>query len=221
MTASTSNQYNKYIKEYYQGIERIQSQEHLFGEKDTERVFINLLDNISTKKNNYYVRLDYRFTDFGYNIKPDCTVFSMIGIPYGMHEAKKYDVDLDAEIKDKVSKGYPLSNIIFEDSQRAVLYQYGEKKLDIALSNKKEFTQLLATFFNYESKEIQDFNKSLEEFQENIPKLVEQIRNFFDNASKNSQYIKHISQFLELCRECINPYFERLDVREIIVQHNF
>ena len=47
----------------------------------------------------------------------------------GYWEAKDTDDDLDAEIAKKIDKGYPLSNIIFEDTRRAVLFQDGTEAL--------------------------------------------------------------------------------------------
>jgi hypothetical protein len=46
-------------------------------------------------------------------------------IPRGYWEAKDTNDDLDTEIKAKIARGYPLTNIIFEDTRWAVLYQNG------------------------------------------------------------------------------------------------
>jgi hypothetical protein len=44
-------------------------------------------------------------------------------VPFGYWEAKDEKDDLDAEIELKKRRGYPQDNIIFEDSNRAVLVQ--------------------------------------------------------------------------------------------------
>ena len=44
-------------------------------------------------------------------------------VPFGYWEAKDEKDDLDAEIEFKFKRGYPQDNIIFEDSQTAVLIQ--------------------------------------------------------------------------------------------------
>ena len=54
---------------------------------------------------------------------PDGTIRDGNSLPRGYWEAKDTDDDLDEEIKKKKAKGYPLTNIIFEDTRVAVLYQ--------------------------------------------------------------------------------------------------
>jgi hypothetical protein len=47
----------------------------------------------------------------------------------GYWEAKDTADKLDTEIEKKRKAGYPLNNIIFEDTSAAVLYQHGERIL--------------------------------------------------------------------------------------------
>src|SRR5258707_1253467 len=58
----------------------------------------------------------------GHTIRPDATLYKS-AVPRGYYEAKDTKDDLDSEIRKKIAKGYPLKNIIFEDSRQAVLYQ--------------------------------------------------------------------------------------------------
>jgi site-specific DNA-methyltransferase (adenine-specific) len=62
-------------------------------------------------------------------IIPDGTLQDEYHLPRGFWEAKDQDDDLDDEIRKKTKAGYPLTNIIFEDTRRAVLYQNGVDKL--------------------------------------------------------------------------------------------
>ena len=55
--------------------------------------------------------------------KPDGTVKDSLRMARGYWEAKDSHDDLDAEIQAKFNRGYPKGNIIFEDSQTAVLVQ--------------------------------------------------------------------------------------------------
>ena len=55
--------------------------------------------------------------------KPDGTVKDSLRMARGYWEAKDSHDDLDAEIQAKFNRGYPRDNIIFEDSQTAVLVQ--------------------------------------------------------------------------------------------------
>ncbi len=54
---------------------------------------------------------------------PDGTIFHSIGLPFGYWEAKDTSDVLDVEIRKKLAKGYPQDNIIFENSETAVLIQ--------------------------------------------------------------------------------------------------
>lgn len=53
----------------------------------------------------------------------DGALLYSLRVPFGYWEAKDEKDDLDAEIEFKFRRGYPQDNIIFEDSQQAVLIQ--------------------------------------------------------------------------------------------------
>jgi hypothetical protein len=58
----------------------------------------------------------------------DGALLHTLRVPYGYWEAKDEKDDLDAEIDFKLRRGYPKTNIVFEDSTQAVLIdQYKEK----------------------------------------------------------------------------------------------
>jgi hypothetical protein len=62
----------------------------------------------------------------GKTIRPDGTLRDAEWLfPRGYWEAKDSADDLDAEIRKKISKGYPLLNTIFEDTRTGVLFQNG------------------------------------------------------------------------------------------------
>ncbi len=54
---------------------------------------------------------------------PDGTIKDALRMARGFWESKDLHDDLDAEIQAKFNRGYPRDNIIFEDSQTAVLFQ--------------------------------------------------------------------------------------------------
>ena len=66
--------------------------------------------------------------------KPDGTVKDSLRMARGYWEAKDSHDDLDAEIKVKFNRGYPRDNIIFEDSQTAVLVQNGNEAMRVDMS---------------------------------------------------------------------------------------
>ena len=61
-------------------------------------------------------------------IIPDGTVLDSLRMTRGLWEAKDTHDNLDAEIQSKFERGYPRSNIIFEDSRVAVLFQNGQER---------------------------------------------------------------------------------------------
>ncbi|MBX3721206.1 MAG: N-6 DNA methylase [Turneriella sp.] len=212
------NSISSEIKLYYEKLTSLKEQSRLFREKDTERLFINLLESIATAKG-YYVRGDYQFYDYGKNIKPDGTIFTVIGIPYGLYEAKDHKIDLSIAIEEKIKSGYPLYNIIFENAERAILYQYNKLVYDVPIADQTRFSRLLEQFFEYDSQEIQDFNRSLREFNETVPLLVAEIRKLFEDTKLTTNSQQLLSEFQAYCQLTINPNITRDDIREMIVQH--
>jgi hypothetical protein len=87
----------------------------------------------------------------GKRIVPDGTIRDGNGLPRAYWEAKDTSDDLDVEIQKKKAKGYPLQNIIFEDTLEAVLYQGGVQALRVTLRDRNQFAQLLVQFFSISS----------------------------------------------------------------------
>jgi hypothetical protein len=56
-------------------------------------------------------------------------------VPFGYWEAKDSDDDLDEEIRKKFRRGYPQTNIIFEDSTKAVLIKSGQEVIRCAVDD--------------------------------------------------------------------------------------
>ncbi len=212
--------FRKEINTYQEGLKDLADTGGLFVERDTERLFANLLGDIS-KKNGYFIRSDYRHTtESNTEIRFDTAVFTGVGIVYGIHEAKKHDVDLETAIEEKKSAGYPFYNIIFENSHQVILFQNGKQYNGaVEVEDKKAFEALLEKFFSYTSKDIQEYNRSQAEFFEHIPDLIKEIRLYLDEADKDSKYKEKIQQFENVLKKAINPNITRFETREIIVQH--
>ena len=67
----------------------------------------------------------------------------------GFWEAKGPKSDLDKEITSKIAAGYPLTNTIFENTKRAVLYQ-NKKRVpsEFDLQNPSEVSDLTHTILH-------------------------------------------------------------------------
>ena len=76
--------------------------------------------------------------------RPDGTLRDDIyNLPRGYWEAKDTKDDLKTEIRKKITLGYPITNTIFEDTRRAILYQNNKQVIEVDLTKPKELTDVL------------------------------------------------------------------------------
>ena len=61
-------------------------------------------------------------------IRPDAVLRDAFDLPRGFWEAKGPAGDLDKEIDEKIKKGYPLTNIIFEKIFKQLFFNMGGQK---------------------------------------------------------------------------------------------
>ena len=182
--------------------------------------FINLLSEYAEKKNLVLIaELPIRGTK-GKDVTPDGTLKNILRLDYGYWESKDESLDLDEEIDKKIKKGYPLSNILFEDSNNAVLIQNSEEVMRIDMSVPDELDRILNSFITFEKPEVRRFNEALEKFQVDIPTILVAFRDRIDSSgTKNKAYISASETFLELCKAEINPDITAADIREMMIQH--
>jgi hypothetical protein len=81
--------------------------------------------------------------------EPDGTLCDTLNLPRGYWEAKDTKDDLETEIRKKIEKGYPTTNIIFADTQRGILFQRGKRVRDINIRQLTQLAEMLEQFFNY------------------------------------------------------------------------
>ena len=152
--------------------------------------------------------------------KPDGTVKDSLRMARGYWEAKDSHDDLDAEIQAKFNRGYPRDNIIFEDSQTAVLVQNGGEAMRVDMSRDGELHRLIRVFLDYELPEIQEFRQAQGQFKTDLPTVLENLRTTVAEVeADNPDYQKAAESFLELCRKTIGPAVSPADVREMLLQH--
>jgi predicted helicase len=143
-----------------------------------------------------------------------------IRLPRGYWEAKDTNDDLDAEIAKKFRRGYPQDNIIFEDSQTAVLIQNKREVLRCAVDDPGEIEKLVERFFKFEPEDVREFRKAVEQFREDLPAVLETLRKAIDKAeAENASFKKAAVRFLEHAQDTINPSVTAADVREMLIQH--
>ena len=154
------------------------------------------------------------------NVIPDGTVKDTLRMARGYWEAKDTHDDLDAEIQAKLNRGYPKDNIVFEDSETAVLVQNGDMALRVDMSRPGELHRLIRRFLDYELPNIEEFRQAQGQFKADLPAVLENLRQAVATAEEgNADYRSKASVFLDLCRQSIGPDVAEADVREMLLQH--
>ena len=141
-------------------------------------------------------------------------------VPFGYWEAKDADDDLDVEIAKKLRRGYPTTNIIFEDSVQAVLYQNGAEVIRCRTDDGQALQNLLELFFGWQRPEIAEFRKAIVQFKTDLPAVLVALRERIDDAQRsNPAYQADADGFLKQAKASINPSVTADDVREMLIQH--
>jgi predicted helicase len=150
----------------------------------------------------------------------DGALLHALRVPFGYWEAKDADDDLDAEIAAKTRKGYPRDNIIYSDDHTAVLIQDGNEITRVAMNDTDALYSLLVRFYAHERQEIADFNKAVKQFSQDLPAVLEALR---DRISKKRKAAKSFviaeKAFLKHAQEAINPAVTESDIQEMLIQH--
>ena len=153
-------------------------------------------------------------------ITPDGTLKDQIRNDWGYWESKDEKDDINEEIKNKFAKGYPADNILFEDSQTAVLFQHGDEEKRVDMKDADALHLILTKFLQYERPEVHDFREAIEKFKEDIPKVTVAIREIIEAQQKtNIELQKAKESFLEMAKASINPDVSADDVKEMMIQH--
>ena len=153
-------------------------------------------------------------------VRPDGTVKDALRLARGFWEAKDADDNLDDEIQRKLNIGYPRDNIIFEDTQTAVLYQNGDVAMRVDMSRPGELHRLIRRFLDYELPQIEEFRQALSQFKTDLPDVLSNLRQTIEQAeADSSEYQAAAAAFLDLCHDSIGPDVSEADVREMLLQH--
>ncbi|MDM8567463.1 N-6 DNA methylase [Candidatus Halobeggiatoa sp. HSG11] len=207
------------IQNYYKKLENLIQYGGSRNEESIRRAFENLLDGYCGPKNFTLVAEITQAGESG-KIRPDGVVKDALRLDWGYWEAKDSKDDLDKEIKKKLAKGYPNDNIIFEDSQTAVLIQTGVEVLRIDMQEPEQLDKILTRFLNYERPEVRDFRQAIEQFKDDLPTVVETLRATLEQQKKkNSKFKQAFKGLFDSCQESINSNINDFDIGEMIIQH--
>ncbi len=152
--------------------------------------------------------------------RPDGTVKDSLRMDRGHWEAKDTHDDLDTEIQNKFNRGYPQDNILFEDSQTAVLFQNREEAMRADMSRSGDLHRLIRAFLDYELPQIEEFRQAQQQFKADLPAVIGNLREAVEAAeASNPDYQAAAADFLALCQQTISPAVSTGDVREMLLQH--
>lgn len=189
-------------------------------ETSIRNAFERLLNEYCRPRNYLLIpELDFK-TKFNTTVFPDGTVKDAIRLAHGWWEAKDQYDNLDEEIEKKLALGYPDENILFEDSQTAVLIQHSREQLRVSMADAEALDGLISIFVDYERSEVRDFRAAIDKFKEDIPQILEALREIIaQQEASNSQFRQRRNAFLQLCRQSINPEIDIFDIQEMLIQH--
>jgi len=153
-------------------------------------------------------------------IRPDGVLRDSFDLKRGIWEAKGPQSDLDKEIARKIATGYPLTNTIFENTKRAILFQNKKRAFEFNLQNPQEVGDLLNQFFTYTEPDIASFEVAIQEFKERVPELARALLAIIEREYKaNRKFITAFDAFAELCRTSLDPKIGSDVINEMLVQH--
>lgn len=207
------------INNYYDMLNKFEEQKAL-SEGTVETAFKNLLIDISNLFNFTLIKESIK-TKNGTNIIPDGIIRDEYRLTRGLWEAKDTKDNLHIEIPKKIQQGYPLKNIIFEDTKNLFLYQNGIMILEnIDMKDPNKLFHALNIFFCYTAPDINDFYEATEIFKENIPNLSQALYDKIEEIYlRDEDFGKAIHEFIEKQASFSMKDMNEEDVKDMLIQH--
>jgi predicted helicase len=208
------------VTQYQAEVEKIIQYGGSRKETSIRVAFQNLLNEYCKPRDFLLIpELDYKLPN-GKLVYPDGTIKDALRLDWGYWESKDQYDKLDEEIEKKLNKGYPDSNILFEDSQTAVLIQSGQENQRISMRDADAVDRIINNFINYVRPEVRDFREAIEIFKEDLPTVLNSLRDLIDlQGENNSSFQTARDKFWGICKESINPEISLFDIREMMIQH--
>jgi predicted helicase len=208
------------VTQYQAEVEKIIQYGGSRKETSIRVAFQNLLNEYCKPRDFLLIpELDYRLPN-GKLVYPDGTIKDALRLDWGYWESKDQYDKLDEEIENKLNKGYPDSNILFEDSQTAVLIQSSTETMRVSMRDADAVDGIITRFINYVRPEVKDFREAIEIFKQDLPTVLNSLRDLIDCQGKNNTSFQTArDKFWGICKESINPEISLFDIREMMIQH--
>jgi hypothetical protein len=210
---------HKPVKAYYDALATFHKHGHT-TEGNTRSAFADLLKKCASPYGWHLVE-EYPFRGTGKQpLRADGALVDELTLVHGLWEAKDSADDLQKEIKSKVAKGYPLTNILFQSPDRAILYQDSRIALDTTLDDPEKLVEVLQLFFDHQQADIPDWKDAVDKFSAQIKDLASAIKTLLAaEYDRNKTFRENYESFAELCRQSINPDLQDDAIRNMLVQH--
>jgi len=208
------------VTQYQAEVEKIIQYGGSRKETSIRVAFQNLLNEYCKPRDFLLIpELDYKLPN-GKIVYPDGTIKDALRLDWGYWESKDQYDKLDEEIEKKLNKGYPDSNILFEDSQTAVLIQSGQETQRVLMRDAEAVDSIINNFINYVRPEVRDFREAIDTFRQDLPIILDSLRKLIKCQEGNNILFENArDKFFNICQKSINPEITLLDIQEMIIQH--
>ncbi len=139
--------------------------------------------------------------------------------PLGFWEAKDEGDVLEIEVQKKRAIGYPTKNTIFEDTQRAFLWQNDKQIGEFDLTKTAEVGDLLDRFFGYTEADREGFDEAVRDFIKQVPTLATALHRKIEDERAQPKFSAAFAKFHAVCQSSLNPQIKAEQVEEMLVQH--
>ena len=145
-------------------------------------------------------------TPAGNRIVLDGVILDAYRIPFAYWEAKDMDDNLHKAVQEKRDAGYPFDNIFFQNPQRGILYQNGEKVFDVDITEPTHLIAALQHLFAAPPAALENWHAAVAEFKEMVPALGKRLAELIaEQHETNPQFVTAFTDFYQQCRAAINP----------------
>ena len=210
---------HKAIRDYYATLQQY-DQHNATHEGAVSNPFAFLLDTCAKQLNATLIPQYGMHTAKGNRIVIDGAVLDEYGLPFAYWEAKDIDDDLLKAVAEKRDAGYPLDNILFQNPQRAILYQNGQVALDVDITEPARLIAVLQYLFAYVPPALDNWQTAVSDFREYVPDLASALKTLIDQRHETDPAFKEaFTDFYDICRTSINPELSQDAVEEMLIQH--
>ena len=210
---------HKSVRDYYITLQQYDKHD-ITHEGAVSSPFDTLLHTCAKQMNATFVPQYALRTPAGNRIVIDGTILDEYGLPFAYWEAKDMDDDLARAVIDKREAGYPLDNILFQNPQRAILYQNGHEVLDLDITEPANLIAALQFLCSYTAPALDNWQTAVADFRTHVPDLASELKERIEQRHETDPaFKKAFTDFYETCRTSINPELSQDAVEEMLIQH--